>query len=64
MGTRLTRRAGPAMAPSPLLSISRLDTESDARECARLMTASEPWVTLGRSYEASLRILQDPAREV
>jgi ribosomal protein S18 acetylase RimI-like enzyme len=28
------------------------------------MASSEPWVTLGRTYEASLRILQDPSREV
>ena len=28
------------------------------------MAASEPWVTLGRSYEASLRIVEDPTREV
>lgn len=46
------------------LSISQLQTEDDARSCARLMTASEPWITLGRSYEASLDIIQDPSREV
>lgn len=28
------------------------------------MAASEPWITLGRGYEDSLRLLQDPAREV
>jgi ribosomal protein S18 acetylase RimI-like enzyme len=27
------------------------------------MSESEPWVTLGRSYSASLRILQHPTRE-
>lgn len=64
MGASLTRRAGLDMAPSPPLTISRLNTDSDAHECARLMAASEPWVTLGRSYEASLRIVQDPTREV
>ncbi len=45
------------------LSISQLHTEA-ARSCARLMTASEPWVTLGRSYEVSLDIIQYPSREV
>jgi ribosomal-protein-alanine N-acetyltransferase len=45
-------------------SISRLEGQADARECARLMATSEPWLTLGRSYEASLRIVQDPTREV
>lgn len=52
------------MVPSPPLSISRLNTEFAAHECARLMAASEPWVTLGRSYDASLRMVQDPTREV
>ena len=46
------------------LSISPLQTEDEARACARLMAASEPWITLGRSYEASLGIIQDPSREV
>jgi ribosomal protein S18 acetylase RimI-like enzyme len=37
---------------------------AEAAMCARLMAASEPWVTLRRSYEASLRIVTDPTREV
>ena len=48
---------------SPLI-LSPLQTEDDARACARLMAASEPWITLGRSYEVSLAIIQDPSREV
>jgi ribosomal protein S18 acetylase RimI-like enzyme len=28
------------------------------------MATSEPWVTLGRGYEASLRVVQDATREV
>jgi ribosomal protein S18 acetylase RimI-like enzyme len=28
------------------------------------MATSEPWLTLGRTYEASLQILRDPAREI
>jgi ribosomal protein S18 acetylase RimI-like enzyme len=27
------------------------------------MASSEPWITLGRGYDASLQILGDPARE-
>ena len=46
------------------LVISPLQAEDDARACARLMAASEPWITLGRSYEVSLGIIQDPSREV
>ena len=46
------------------LDISRLETRSEAETCARLMAASEPWVTLGRTYEASLCLVQDGTREV
>jgi ribosomal-protein-alanine N-acetyltransferase len=45
-------------------SVSRLEHEADARDCASLMATSEPWLTLGRSYETSLGIIQDPTREV
>ncbi len=46
------------------LAIARLTDDAEARACARLMTESEPWLTLGRTYEASLGIIQDPSREV
>jgi len=45
-------------------SIARLETEADAEACARLMASSEPWLTLGRTYEASLAIIRDSTREV
>ncbi len=45
-------------------SITRLDHEADAQRCAHLMASSEPWLTLGRTYEACLAIVQDPTREV
>lgn len=31
--------------------------------CAALMATSDPWMTLKRDYEASLRFLQDSSRE-
>jgi ribosomal-protein-alanine N-acetyltransferase len=46
------------------LAIARLASESEACACARLMTESEPWLTLGRTYEQSLAVVQDPSREV
>jgi ribosomal protein S18 acetylase RimI-like enzyme len=46
------------------LSITRLESEAEAHACARLMASSEPWVTLGRSFETSLDIVQDSTREV
>ena len=35
-----------------------------AAACARLMAGSEPWLTLGRSYERALEIVAAPDREV
>ena len=46
------------------VSITSLSDEEDARACARLMCSSEPWITLGRSYETSLAVVADPTREV
>ena len=46
------------------ISITSLSDEEDARACARLMCSSEPWITLGRSYETSLAVVADPTREV
>ena len=37
---------------------------AEAEACARMMAASEPWITLGRGYEASLALLVNPDREV
>jgi [ribosomal protein S18]-alanine N-acetyltransferase len=54
----------PTMTLGPAVSISRLQTEADTQACARLMASSEPWLTLGRTYDASLRIVQDSTREI
>jgi [ribosomal protein S18]-alanine N-acetyltransferase len=48
---------------SSSLTLHRLEPGGDAEWCARLMASSEPWITLGRSYEESLRIILDPSRE-
>lgn len=45
-------------------TITALSAEEEARTCARMMSSSEPWVTLGRTYEQSLAIIRDPTREV
>jgi len=44
--------------------VRRLQGEQEAEACARLMASSEPWITLGRGYEASLKLMKDPTREV
>ena len=46
------------------VAIRPLRAAEEAAACARLMAASEPWVTLGRTYERSLEIVRDPTREV
>jgi ribosomal protein S18 acetylase RimI-like enzyme len=46
------------------VSIRPMATSDEAEACARLMAGSEPWLTLRRSYQASLRLLQDATREV
>ncbi|MEK7667946.1 MAG: N-acetyltransferase, partial [Gemmatimonadota bacterium] len=46
------------------VEIRRLAGRAEAEACARMMAGSEPWITLGRSYEASLALLESPDREV
>ena len=46
------------------LTILPLDSTADRERCARIMSSSEPWLTLGRSYESSYELLGDPTREI
>jgi len=55
--------------PSPTSAASAfvirpLATDDEARVCAEIMSTTEPWLTFGRSFQQSLEILRDPAREV
>ncbi len=45
------------------LEIRRLGGRDEAEACARMMAASEPWITLRRDADAALAILTDPGRE-
>ena len=45
------------------ISVRRLASREDEAQCARLMSTSEPWMTLGRDYEASLIVVRDPIAE-
>jgi ribosomal-protein-alanine N-acetyltransferase len=45
------------------LAIRPLTGLAEAEACARMMADSEPWITLGRGYEASLALLVRPDRE-
>jgi len=48
----------------PSVEIRPLRDTADTEWCAQLMSASEPWITLRRSYADSLRILTDTSREI
>jgi [ribosomal protein S18]-alanine N-acetyltransferase len=48
----------------PKIEIRRLGDREEAQVCARMMAASEPWITLRRDFEAALTILCDSGREV
>jgi len=48
---------------SDALAVRRIATIAEREACARLMSESEPWRTLGRDYETSLALLSDPTRE-
>jgi len=34
------------------------------RRCARMMCATEPWITIGRGFDECLAVLQDSTREI
>ncbi|HYL64756.1 MAG TPA: GNAT family N-acetyltransferase [Candidatus Methylomirabilis sp.] len=52
------------MNPSQsVLRIRRIATHDEADCCARMMSSSEPWITLGRDYAKSMDVLQQPNRE-
>jgi len=53
-----------ASAPHTPLRIRRISTQDEVERCARMMSSSEPWITLQRDYDKSLEILQKPDREV
>jgi ribosomal protein S18 acetylase RimI-like enzyme len=46
------------------IEIKKLQHASEAEMCARMMSNSEPWITLQRNFDTSLKIITDPLREV
>lgn len=46
------------------LEIRELQSFAEAEICARIMSNSEPWITLRRDYDGSLKTITAPAREV
>ena len=50
-------------APRPPLHIDALTEAHDLPALARLMAASDPWLTLGRGVQACLSVLRDDTKE-
>jgi ribosomal protein S18 acetylase RimI-like enzyme len=46
------------------LDIRPLAGDEEGAWCAHVMSTSEPWITLGRGYDESLRAVTHPDREV
>lgn len=46
------------------VSIQKTSATADLQWCAELMATNEPWITLQRNYDDSLKLLQDPISEV
>ena len=45
------------------VQIRPLRQTEEAARCAQFMSASEPWMTLRRTYDDSFKMLTDPSRE-
>jgi ribosomal protein S18 acetylase RimI-like enzyme len=46
------------------IEIRALGGDDEVHSCAEMMSSSEPWLTLGRTYEQCVKILTSPTREV
>lgn len=53
-----------AEATQAALTVRAVADGAELEACARLMSETEPWTTLGRTYEESLAVLSDPSREL
>ncbi len=46
------------------VTIQPAGSAADREACARMMSTSEPWITLGRDYSRCLAAVSDPGREL
>ena len=46
------------------VEIRRLQGADEAHKCAQFMANAKPWLTLRRTYDDAMNILNDPAKEV
>jgi ribosomal protein S18 acetylase RimI-like enzyme len=54
---------GIGRSEEPALGIRPFESDEDVEWAARVMAGSEPWITLGRGYDASRAILSDATKE-
>src|SRR6267143_5808450 len=47
-----------------MVAIRPLAGKEEAQRCASMMCSTEPWITIGRNFDQSMAIVQDPTREV
>lgn len=47
-----------------MITLRPLQGDAEIYACAHTMATSEPWLTLGRSYEESVAVLSDTSTEV
>ncbi len=47
-----------------ILEIKPLANSSEAEDCARMMSSTNPWLMLGRTYDICLPIVRDTSKEV
>jgi ribosomal-protein-alanine N-acetyltransferase len=52
------------MENQDVVEINKLEHPREIEICARMMAGSEPWITLGRDYDASVKTLSVPSKEV
>ena len=46
------------------IEFRQIQGEDEVHQCAQFLAKSEPWLTLQRTYQMSISILNDPAHEV
>src|ERR1044072_1779301 len=49
---------------SDTFEIRPLANPSEAEDCAQMMASTDPWLTLGRTCDACLKIVRDQSKEV
>ena len=52
------------MPPKPEFAIRPIAGVREEEQCAQIMATSDPWITLGRTYDRAIELVRDRTREV